>query len=378
MNILQISFHTSPFGSLGEFDSGGLNVYVQQISKHLSNDNNITVVTAEKAENFKLENLIFYSLNLFEPGLSVEDKEIYLQEFKKKLEKTFNLEDFDIIHAHYWLSGLVAKQISEEYNIPFVFTSHSLGVFLQGYNKERVDCEKMVMMSSNFITASSNFENNLIFDSYNIDREKIKQITPGVDKETFMCDKNQKRENILLSIGRIQEQKGQINVLRFLNNFKKVDTNFLCYFIGGPSGKSGDEYLTELEGAVKELNLESNVKFLGNQTQIEIKELMNKAKLLIHTSQFETFGLVAIEANTMGIPVLTTNKGSLTEIIKSNFNGYLAEDLIDGQVNNFVKGLLNDDKYFEQIKVNCFEKSENFDWYNTAEEIENLYKSVLI
>ena len=100
MNILQISFHTSPFGSLGEFDSGGLNVYVQQISKHLSNDNNITVVTAEKAENFKSENLIFYSLNLFEPGLSVEDKEIYLQEFKKKLEETFTLEDFDIIHAH--------------------------------------------------------------------------------------------------------------------------------------------------------------------------------------------------------------------------------------------------------------------------------------
>jgi len=378
MNILQISFHTSPFGSLGEFDSGGLNVYVQQISKHLSNDNNITVVTAEKAENFKSENLIFYSLNLFEPGLSVEDKEIYLQEFKKKLEETFTLEDFDIIHAHYWLSGLVAKQISEEYNIPFIFTSHSLGVFLQGYNKERVDCEKMVMMSSNFVTASSNFENNLIFDSYNIDRKKIKQITPGVDKETFMCDKNQKRENILLSIGRIQEQKGQINVLRFLNNFKKVDTNFLCYFIGGPSGKSGDEYLTELEGAVKELNLESNVKFLGNQTQIEIKELMNKAKLLIHTSQFETFGLVAIEANTMGIPVLTTNKGSLTEIIKSNFNGFLAEDLIDGQVNNFVKGILNDDKYFEQIKVNCFEKSNKFDWHNTAVEIENLYKSVLI
>ena len=85
MNILQISFHTSPFGSLGEFDSGGLNVYVQQISKHLSNDNNVTVVTAEKAENFKSENLIFYSLNLFEPGLSVEDKEIYLQEFKNKL-----------------------------------------------------------------------------------------------------------------------------------------------------------------------------------------------------------------------------------------------------------------------------------------------------
>ena len=158
MNILQISFHTSPFGSVGKFDSGGLNVYVQQISKQLSNENNVTVVTAEKAESFKIDNLDFHSLDLFESGLSVDDKEIHLQEFKTKLEENFELENFDIIHAHYWLSGLVAKQISEEKNIPYVFTSHSLGVFLDGYNKERVDCEKMVMTSSNFVTASSHYE----------------------------------------------------------------------------------------------------------------------------------------------------------------------------------------------------------------------------
>ena len=200
MNILQISFHTSPFGSVGEFDSGGLNVYVQQISKQLSNENNITVITAEKAESFKTDNLEFYSLDLFEPGLSVDDKEIHLLEFKKQLETKFDLESFDIIHAHYWLSGLVAKQISEELNIPYIFTSHSLGVFLEGYNKERVDCEKMVMRSSSYITASSQYENILISESYDIDRKKIKQISPGIDKEIFVLDENLKRENILLRL----------------------------------------------------------------------------------------------------------------------------------------------------------------------------------
>ena len=63
MNILQISFHTAPFGSVGKFDSGGLNIYVQQIAKQLSNEHKITVVTAEKAENFKSDNLDFYSLD---------------------------------------------------------------------------------------------------------------------------------------------------------------------------------------------------------------------------------------------------------------------------------------------------------------------------
>ena len=194
MNILQISFHTSPFGSVGKFDSGGLNVYVQQISKQLSNENNVTVVTAEKAENFKTDNLDFYSLDLFEPGLSVDDKEIHLQEFKIKLEENFELEKFDIIHAHYWLSGLVAKQISEEKNIPYVFSSHSLGVFLDGYNKERVDCEKMVMTSSNFVTASSNYEHVMISKNYKIDENKIKKITPGLDRKIFTPDLNLPRE----------------------------------------------------------------------------------------------------------------------------------------------------------------------------------------
>ena len=375
MNILQISFHTSPFGSVGKFDSGGLNVYVQQIAKQLSNKNNVTVVTAEKAENFKIDNLGFYSLNLFEPDLSVDDKEIHLQEFKIKLEENFELEDFDIIHAHYWLSGLVAKQISEEKNIPYVFTSHSLGVFLEGYNKERVDCEKMVMTSSNFVTVSSHYEHVLISENYKIDENKIKRITPGLDRKIFTPDLKLPRENIFLSIGRIQEQKRQLETLKFLNNFRKLDSNFLCYFIGGPSGKSGDDYLAELEESVKEFNLESHVEFLGNLPQTKIKDFMNKSKLLIHTSQYETFGLVAIEANSMGVPILSINTGSLIEIIENNKNGYFAEDFMDNHANNFVRDLLNDDDYFNNVMNQCIQKSEKYNWEVTADSLLKTYQS---
>ena len=377
MNILQISFHTSPFGSIGKFDSGGLNVYVQQISKHLSKTHNLTVVTGEKAKNFNSDNLSFHSLDLFEPSLSVEDKEILLQEFKEKLSRTFELQTYDIIHAHYWLSGLIAKQISEELNIPYVFTAHSLGVFLDGYNKERVDCEKMVMKSSSIVTASSDYETNLISNNYDIDEKSITKISPGIDKEIFTYDSNLERENILLSVGRIQEQKRQMEVLKFIDNFRKIDTNFLCYFIGGPSGKSGDDYLIELKNAVKELNLDSNVEFLGNLTQTEIKILMNRSKLLIHTSQFETFGLVAIEANAMGVPVLTTNRGSLTEIIEHRNNGYISDNLIDGKVNNFVKNLLTDDKKFNEISKYCLEKSKKYDWGSTSKKLVNIYDGLI-
>ena len=374
MKILQISFHTSPFGNIGKFDSGGLNVYVQQISKQLSKNHNVTVVTAEKAESFKNGNLEFYSLNMFNPGLSTEDKEIHLKSFRQQLEKTIDLNSFDIIHAHYWLSGLVAKQISDELNIPFIFTSHSLGVFLEGYNKERVDCEKIIMTSCNFVTSSSNFENTLISENYNIYASKIKKIKPGIDREIFSPDLTLKRENVFMSVGRIQEQKGQLKTISFLNNFKKIESDFVCYFVGGPSGKSGDDYFQELKKSVTDLKLESHVEFLGDLPQYEIKELLNKSKLLIHTSQFETFGLVAIEANSMGVPVLTSNNGSLKEIIENNMNGYCSENLIDGKVNMFVKHLINDDLNYEKIMNSCIQKSKNYSWENTSNELLNIYQ----
>ena len=134
MNILQISFHTAPFGSVGKHDSGGLNIYVEKVSKYLSDDHKVTVVTAEKAESFKKGNLEFNSLNLFEKELSTENKEKYLVDFRTGLDKEIDLKSFDVVHAHYWLSGLVSKQIADELNIPLIFTSHSLGVFLDGYN----------------------------------------------------------------------------------------------------------------------------------------------------------------------------------------------------------------------------------------------------
>ena len=377
MNILQLAFHTSPFSIVGKNDGGGMSVYVQQISKYLSENHNVTVVTGEKADSFTDKNLEFISFDIFESELNVEDKEIYLQEFKNKLVDSLDLNSFDVIHAHYWLSGLVAKEISNELNIPFIFTSHSLGIFLDGYNKERVDCEKIVMTSTNLVTASSVFETMLIADTYKIDENKIKKITPGVDRKIFIPDLSVEKENIILSIGRIQEQKGQLQTIEFLNNFKKIQNDFKCYFVGGPSGKHGNEYLNELKQTIKDFNLDKHVEFLGDLPQTEIIELFKKAKLLIHTSKFETFGLVAIEANTMGVPVLTTNNGSLMEIIENNKNGYLSENLIDSNVNNFVNNLFNNVTKYEETHLSCIEKSKKYDWMKTANELESLYQQLV-
>lgn len=372
MKILQISFHTSPFGNIGKNDSGGLNVYVENISKQLSKNNTVVVVTAEEAKSFKKDNLEFRSLNLFNQDLTTEDKESYLQEFIDKLFDSLDLNSFDVIHAHYWLSGLIGRDLAFKLNKPLIYTSHSFGVFLDGYNKERVDCEKLIMLSANSVTSSSKFEEDIILENYTVDSTKIKQITPGVDNEIFSPDLSVNRENIFLSIGRIQEQKGQIETIKFLDNFRKVENNFQFYFVGGPSGKTGHAYLENLKQTVSELNLDSHIGFLGNLPQEKVRDLLNKSKLLIHTSKLETFGLVAIEANAMGVPVLTNNNGSLLEIIDNNKNGLYSENLLDGSVNYFVQDLLNNN--FDEIMQNCIENSKRYSWKNTSNDLEDLYK----
>ena len=377
MNILQLSFHTSPYSEIGVNDGGGLNIYVQQISKHLSNNHNVTVVTAEKAESFKSDNLEFYSLNLFEQDLPMDDKELHLIEFQKKLEETFELNNFDVIHSHYWLSGLVAKDISGKFNIPYIFTSHSLGVVLEGYNNERTDCEKIVMTSSNFVTASTNYENILLSESYKIDKKKIKLIKPGVDENLFSPDPNLSKENIFLSIGRIQKQKRQLEAIEFLSSFREINNDFKCYFIGGPSGNSGDDYFVELKEIVKDLDLESHIEFLGNLPQSKIRELLNRSKLLIHTSEYETFGLVAIEAHSVGVPVISINQGSLKEIIDNNINGYIAESFKDPYLNEFILKILNDDKFADYISKSAINSAKKYDWKNTTKELNNLYESLI-
>jgi glycosyltransferase involved in cell wall biosynthesis len=162
-------------------------------------------------------------------------------------------------------------------------------------------------------------------------KTKLNRLLQVLTGRFFSPNPSIKRENIFLSIGRIQPQKGQLEVLKFLNNFRKIESNFKCFFIGGPSGKSGDEYLEELKKSIEELDLVSHVEFLDNLSQSKIKEFLNRSKLLLHTSKFETFGLVAIEANSMGVPVLTTNRGSLVEIIEDNINGFLSENLVESK-----------------------------------------------
>ena len=377
MNILQISYHTSPMNSLGVNDGGGLNVYVEAISKELAKDNTVHIITGEEAKNINKKNLKLSSFNLFSNQSNIYEKKDFLDEFIDKTFRYIEEHEIDVVHAHYWLSGLVAKEIQQKYKIPFIFTSHSLGVFVQENGLERIRAEKEIFNSADKITASSKFEKDNLLNRYGVDKLKIHITTPGLDKKIFKAYRGEKRNNTILSVGRIQKQKGQLQTLDLFKSLQHRIKGLELIFVGGPSGVDGDAYLTKMKNRIEELKIEEEVQFLGSLSQKKLVKLMKKSKLLIHSAESETFGLVAIEAHRLGVPVLSTNQGSFKEIISNNENGLVAKSFDDVQVYDFIIKLFEDDKYRSQVINNAVKNSLVFNWEITAENLKKAYKSII-
>ena len=376
MNILQISYHTSPMNSLGVNDGGGLNVYVEAISKELAKDNTVHIITGEEAKNINKKNLKLSSFNLFSNQSNIYEKKDFLDEFINKTFQYIEEHEIDVVHAHYWLSGLVAKEIQQKYKIPFIFTSHSLGVFVQENGLDRIRAEKEIFNSADKITASSKFEKDNLLNRYGVDKLKIHITTPGLDKKIFKAYRGEKRNNTILSVGRIQKQKGQLQTLDLFKSLQHRIKGLGLIFVGGPSGVDGDAYLTKMKNRIEELKIEEEVQFLGSLSQKKLVKLMKKSTLLIHSAESETFGLVAIEAHRLGVPVLSTNQGSFKEIISNNENGLVAKSFDDVQVYDFIIKLFEDDKYRSQVINNAVKNSLVFNWEITAENLRKAYKNI--
>ena len=377
MNILQISYHTSPMNSLGVNDGGGLNVYVEAISKELAKDNTVHIITGEEAKNINKKNLKLSSFNLFSNQSNIYEKKDFLDEFINKTFQYIEEHEIDVVHAHYWLSGLVAKEIQQKYKIPFIFTSHSLGVFVQENGLDRISAEKEIFNIADKITASSKFEKDNLLNRYGVDKLKIHITTPGLDKKIFKAYRGVKRNNTILSVGRIQQQKGQLQTLDLFKSLQYRIKGLELIFVGGPSGVDGDAYLTKMKNKIEELKIEEEVQFLGSLSQKKLVKIMRKSTLLIHSAESETFGLVAIEAHRLGLPVLSTNQGSFKEIISNNENGLVAKSFDDVQVYDFIIKLFEDDKYRSQVINSAVKNSLVFNWEITAENLKKAYEKVI-
>ncbi len=378
MNILQISFHTAPMNSLGVNDGGGLNVYVEAISKELAKDHTVHVITGEKAKNINKKNLKLTSFNLFSNQENIYEKKKYLDEFITQTLQYVKEHNINVIHAHYWLSGLVAKKIKETNKIPFVFTSHSLGIFLQENNLDRISSEKEIFTAANKITASSKYEKDNLLNRYGVNPLNIENVTPGINDKIFKKYKGEKKKNRILSVGRIQEQKGQLQILDLFKNLQYRINDLELFFVGGPSGVDGEAYLTKIKNKIEDLQLEEDIQFLGSLSQKKLAKLMRKSKLLVHSAEHETFGLVAVEAHRSGLPVISINQGPFKEIITNHKDGLIAQSFESIQAYDFIIKLFENSNFESELAKNAVQSSSRFSWELATKDLKKIYKDIVI
>jgi len=377
MKILHISYHTSPFSKqLGNNDAGGLNVYIKNVIENLNDEDiQVTVLTGEKSESLEENNLKFSSYSLFQETASIDKKILLLPEFIELIMEFVKVNQIDLIHAHYWLSGLVAKEIKSKYGIPFIFTAHSYGKFIEdGSNRVTSECE--ILSHADLITSSSKFEYNFLSQNYETPEQKLRILYPGVDVDLFKPTSTSK-ENTLLVVGRIQPQKGQINTLKLFHKLLMLVPDLNLNFVGGPSGNEGKEYLKTIEREIEQTGLKNKVRFLKSASQEQLINEYNKAKIVVHASQYETFGLIALEANASGVPVVSINQGPLKEIIENGQNGYIAESFEDENLILFCKNIISDSEYQSKTQINCLKTAKQYDWKNTVKQLKEIYQELI-
>lgn len=405
---MMISVHGDPAANVGSEEQGGQPIYIKNISRLLSKDYNIDIFTRKKSKKEK------EMVNLM-PGVRTvrikagpvkfipkDEIYLYINEFFMETIRWMdkNKKEYSLVHSHYWYSGSVALKLKDALEIPMVHNYHSLGKVKYDVLKEkkppyadmRLLEEEMILRRANGIIASSPYEVKNILDLYEVHGENIELIRAGVDENLFRpinLKKAQKVtginfDNIILFVGRITKAKGLSILIKALSKVKEeFKKPIKLVVIGGDV--SGVMHSLEEEKEKKRLKtlidrygLEDDILFLGAVEREKLPFYYSLADVCVVPSLYETFGLVAVEAMSCGVPVIASKVGGLKFTIKEGFSGL---HFVPGRSDSLSKALLKLLCYPEKLKemrINARKRtSEEFSLERTIRQIKELYEFLL-
>lgn len=401
-----ISEHASPLASLGGVDNGGQNVYVAELSAQLAGMGyEIDIYTRKDREDLP------ETIN-WKPGIRV----IHIQAGPAMYIPKEHLMDhmgafaagmqayirknhllYKLVHAHFFMSAMVAAQLKRELHLPYVITFHALGKVRRlhqqtadGFPVERLAIESFLVRDADCLIAECPQDRLDLINHYRAATEKIEIVPCGFNPEEFWpVDKQEARERlglrrqekIVLQLGRMVPRKGVEDVIRatasLQNHFRKLK----LIVVGGEAelpDPAATPEIRRLMQVSKECRADSCVQFVGRKDRAILKYYYSAADVFVSVPWYEPFGITPLESMACGTPVVGSNVGGIKYSVVDRLTGFLVPPKDPASTARMIYQLLQDKFMHNYMRKNGLARvNKMFTWAKVAESIHTVYEKIM-
>ena len=405
--VATISVHTSPLDQPGTGDAGGMNVYVVELSRRLA-ALGIEVDIFTRTTSSSLEPVVrlepgvtvrHVTAGPFE-GLAKNDLPAQLCAFTSGVMRAEAMREpgwYDLVHSHYWLSGQVGWLAKERWGVPLVHSFHTLAkvknaALAEGDDPEpalRVIGEEQVVDAADRLVASTGDEARQLVTLYGAVPSRVATVAPGVDLDRFNPgDRAAARADVglregdvlLLFVGRIQPLKAPDVLIRAAASLVEGDPSLrqrlVVAVVGGPSG-TGTRDPERLEDLARSLGIADLVRFEPPVPPERLVSYYRAAEAVVVPSYNESFGLVALEAQACGTPVVAASVGGLRTAVRDGVSGVLVDGHDPHDYAAVLRRIVESPAERERLGRGGVAHANAFGWQATADGILDVYRDAL-
>ena len=405
--IAMISEHASPLAALGGVDSGGQNVYVSKLAKHLAGlGYRVDIFT--RRDDASLPDIVSWVKGVriinvpAGPAEIVPKEELlpYMKEFANYLVQfsQHQRRPYDLVHANFWMSAQVAADFKRATGIPFVVTFHALGRVRRlhqgeadGFPDERFAIEERVVAEADRVIAECPQDEADLISLYDADPARLTIIPCGFDPEEFrpldkvlsrMAVGLPPRERVILQLGRMVPRKGVDTVIRgFARLVKDHGVSARLVIVGGES-EDPDPQLTPEIGRLHEVaraeGVEERVTFIGRRHRDVLNYYYSAADIFVTMPWYEPFGITPVEAMAAGTPVVGANVGGIKFTVRDGETGYLVPAKDHQALAERLAYLYRNPKILGRLRHHAIRRANDlFTWHSVANAMSTLYEEVL-
>jgi len=411
LRVAMLSYHTCPLAVLGGKDTGGMNVYVRELTRHLGAAGvHVDVFTRSQDEHVPhvLHDLGYGNRVVHVPSgpevpLPKQELAEYLPEFIANIasfaaEKNLH---YDVVHSHYWMSGVAAIALKNIRNARMVHMFHTLGQMKNRVARSdeemegdyRVKGEREVLRAADALVVATLAEQAQLQFLYGANSRKLAVIPPGVDTSRFYpIPRDEARavigipsdDEMILFVGRIEPLKGVDTLIRAVARMHESGVlekypHYLSIIGGDPdaSPEKMNQEMVRLQRLCRELGIGDMVVFHGKRSQDALPYYYSAASMLVVPSHYESFGMVALEAMACGTPVVASQVGGLAFLVQDGVTGYVVPDGDPDILGDRLTRLISNPALRDLMGQQAAESAREYAWENIAAQIIQVYQNVL-